>query len=458
MNIPRIVIAASASGVGKTSVTVGLIDALRARGLTVAPFKCGPDYLDPTYHALAAGRPSQNLDGWMMGREAVLATFTTAARDADIAVVEGMMGLYDSASPASDDGSTAQIAKWLDAPVLLVIDAAGIARTVAALALGFARFDPQVKLAGLICNRVGSQGHVEILHQSAPTVPIVGGLPVFSAGAFPERHLGLIRAANDAVSRVRVAKWGALMERWCDLDRILSLARATSPLISDVPDKPVSVSERCRLGIAFDDAFHFYYADNLRRLEALGAELVHFAPSADRTLPEVDGLYFGGGYPEAQVEALSSNHPMLKAVRAFAARGGPIYAECGGLMYLSAAIRTLDGKRWPMAGLFQGDTVMHERLQALGYVEVETRTASILGGAGQRFRGHQFRYSTLEPALQTECVYTVRPRWGGAPFNEGYQSKNVLASYVHAHWASNPSLAAQFVAACAHFRKSMVSS
>ncbi|MGH7916601.1 MAG: cobyrinate a,c-diamide synthase [Candidatus Binataceae bacterium] len=453
MNIPRIVIAASASGVGKTSVTVGLIEALRARGLRVAPFKCGPDYLDPTYHALATGCPSQNLDGWMMGREAVLTTFATAARDADIAVIEGMMGLYDGATPTSEDGSTAQIAKWLGAPVLLVVDAAGIARTVAALALGFARFDPHLNLAGLICNRVGGRGHLDLLRQSAPMVPIVGGLPDFPGGSFPERHLGLIRAASDDVSHARVAQWGPLVAQWCDLDRILSLAGAASPLLSHPADEPAGARSHCRLGVAFDEAFHFYYADNLRRLEALGVEIVHFAPTADHALPEVDGLYFGGGYPETQAEALASNHAMLEAVRAFAADGGPIYAECGGLMYLSAAIRTLDGKRWPMAGLFESDAVMHERLQALGYVEVETRAASMLGDAGQRFRGHQFRYSTLEPASKAECVYTVKPRWGGATFNEGYRSNNVLASYVHAHWASNPSLAARLADACVRFHK-----
>jgi cobyrinic acid a,c-diamide synthase len=202
-----------------------------------------------------------------------------------------------------------------------------------------------------------------------------------------------------------------------------------------------------------DDAFHFYYEDNLSRLRSLGAEIVNFAPSRDHSLPEVDGLYFGGGYPEAVASQLSSNRSMLEAVRAFACAGGPTYAECGGLMYCSQAIRTLDGKSFPMLGLIPGETVMSNRLQAIGYVEVETRAPSILGPAGVRFRGHQFRYSTLQPeALGVECVYTVTPRWGGGPFAEGYRVDNLVASYVHAHWASNPNMARALVKTCSDWK------
>ncbi|MGH7931775.1 MAG: cobyrinate a,c-diamide synthase [Candidatus Binataceae bacterium] len=451
MEIPRIVVAASASGVGKTTVTVGLVAALRGRGLKVAVFKCGPDYLDPSYHARAAGRPSQNLDGWMMGREAVITTFASAARGADIAVIEGMMGLFDGAAPTSDEGSTAEIAKWLGAPVLLVIDASGIARTVAAIALGFARFDSTLNLAGLVCNRVGSLGHLELLRASSPGIAIVGGLPSNSETAFPERHLGLFTADEKTVPDATIGALGGAVAQWCDLDRIIEIARGAPPLEAGASaDSSARRTDgpRCRIGVALDDAFHFYYEDNLRRMERLGVEIVNFAPSRDSMLPAVDGLYFGGGYPEAVAGELSSNAVMLDAIRSFAARGGPIYAECGGLMYLSRGIRTLDGRLWPMAGLIAGEAVMHDRLQALGYVEVETRAASILGPAGQRFRGHQFRYSTLEPApANVEQIYSVKPRWG-ADFAEGYRTGNVLASYVHAHWASNPAVAEALVSAC----------
>jgi cobyrinic acid a,c-diamide synthase len=453
VQIPRIVIAATGSGAGKTTATVALIAALRARGLKVAPFKCGPDYLDPSYHARAAGRTSHNLDGWMMGRGAAVATFVRTASGTDLAVVEGMMGLYDGTTPTSEEGSTAELAKWLSAPVLLVVDASGMARTVGAIATGFAHFDPAVRLAGLICNRVGSRGHLDLLRAASPEIPVIGGLPHNPANAFPERHLGLFAADQATVSDDHLRAWGEIAAEWFDLDAIVAIARSASALVPDVTPNlglPRRGATRCRIGVAFDEAFHFYYEDNLARLEALGAEIVRLSPVHDHALPEVDGLYFGGGYPEVAARELSSNHSMIAAVCDFAARRHPIYAECGGLMYLARAIRTLDGCSYPMAALIPGEAVMHDRLQALGYVEIETRNASILGPAGTRWRGHQFRYSTLEPPPpeSVERLYTVTPRWGGAPFTEGYRDGNIVASYVHAHWASNPAVAEAFVSAC----------
>jgi cobyrinic acid a,c-diamide synthase len=459
--IPRIVVAATASGVGKTTATVALIGAMRERGLKVAAFKCGPDYLDPTYHERAAGVRSHNLDGWMMDRDAVVATFARASVDADVAVIEGMMGLFDSATPSGDEGSTAQIAKWLDAPVILVTDASGVARTIAAVAAGFARFDPAVRVAGMICNRVGGRGHLDLLRAAEPEVPIVGGFPASADLAFPERHLGLLMADESNVPQRLIDGWSRLAAEWLDLDTIFEIARSASSLEVDRPSNPGKLNSRsrprCRIGVAYDEAFHFYYEDNLNRMRSLGAEIVNFSPIRDRGLPEVDGLYFGGGYPEAFARELSSNAVMLAAIRGFGASGGLIYAECGGLMYLTDAIRTLDGARWPMAAMIPGAAVMSERLQAIGYVEVETRADSILGPAQTRFRGHQFRHSTLEGVdggNRIDRVYNVAPRWGGAPFAEGYRVGNVLASYVHAHWASNPAVAAALVDACIRSRVS----
>jgi len=455
-SIPRLLIAATGSGVGKTTVTIALIGALRARGMRVAAFKCGPDYLDPTYHRRAAGAASHNLDGWMMDRDSVLATFARAAASADVAVIEGMMGLFDGAAPTSDEGSSAEIAKWLAAPVLLAVDASGMARTVAAVAHGFAHFDPHLKLAGLICNRVGGRGHLDLLRAASAEVPVLGGFPDEGRFAFPERHLGLLSADDKSVAQPLFDAWAQLAERWLDLDAILAIARSAPvlavPQTAERWPRSGAAGPRCRIGIASDDAFHFYYEDNLRRLEAAGAEMVHFAPTRETRLPEVDGLYFGGGYPEALAAELSGNGAMIEAVRSFARSGGPIYAECGGLMYLSEGIRTPDGRSWPMVGLIAGAAVMSERLQALGYVEVETRAESILGPGGLRMRGHQFRYSTLTPAPERmERVYAVRPRWGEA-FVEGYRTGNVLASYVHIHWASNPKAAQGFVNSCAAWR------
>lgn len=456
--IPRVVVAATASGVGKTTATVALIGALRARGLKVASFKCGPDYLDPTYHERAAGVRSHNLDGWMMGHDAVVATFARASAGADIAVVEGMMGLFDSATPTGDDGSTAQIAKWLGAPVLLVTDASGVARTIAAIAAGFARFDPAVRVAGMICNRVGSRGHLELLRAARPEVPVVGGFPASADLAFPERHLGLLMADESTVPPHLIDGWSRLAAEWLELDVIVEIARFAPALDTGRARDSIEIhspQRQSRIGVAYDDAFHFYYEDNLNRLRTLGAELVYFSPIHDRELPEVDGLYFGGGYPEAHARELSANGPMLAAIRSFAARGGTIYAECGGLMYLADGIRTLDGAQWPMAAIVPGVAAMSDRLQALGYVEVETRADSILGPAQTRFRGHQFRYSTLEAAdqnRQIDYIYNVAPRWGGAPYAEGYRAGNVLASYVHAHWASNPAVAEAIVRSCIRSR------
>jgi cobyrinic acid a,c-diamide synthase len=456
VTIPRLVIAGTASNVGKTTVMVGLVRALRARGLRVAVFKCGPDYLDPTYHVRAADAPCHNLDGWMMGREVVLSTFAHASQGADIALLEGVMGLFDGASPTSDEGSTAEIAKWLQAPVLLVCDAGGMARSIAALAKGFSTFDADLQISGLICNRLGSRGHLELLRKAtAGRPPVLGGLLKEAALAFADRHLGLRSADRVTVPEDVFVSWGDRVSEWCDVEAIIALAQST-PALPEIPtmERIVGEGASCRIGLAFDEAFHFYYDDNLRRLENLGAELVRFSPIHDAHLPDVDGLYFGGGYPEVHAEELSRNLSMRKDVAAFAEAHGPIYGECGGLMYLSNGIRTLDGVLHPMVGLIPGEAEMRDRLQALGYVEVETQDATIFGPPGLRFRGHQFRYSDFRLPASVECTYNVRRRRGGEVFQEGYRQGNTLASYVHAHWASNPLLAQGFVQACsAHARR-----
>ncbi len=456
MMIPRLVIAGTSSHVGKTTVMVGLVRALRARGLRVAVFKCGPDYLDPTYHVRAADAPCHNLDGWMMGREAVLASFARAAQGADIAVIEGVMGLFDGASPTGDEGSTAEVAKWLEAPVLLVCDAGGMARSIAALARGFSTFDPDLRVAGLICNRIGGRAHLDLLRKATNGVPpVMGGLPKDAALAFPDRHLGLHRADRETVPDHVLASWGERVSEWCDVDAIAALAR-TAPPLPEIPlmERVIGEGTRCRIGLAFDEAFHFYYEDNLRRLESFGAELVRFSPLHDTRLPDVDGLYVGGGYPEVYAQALSHNRAMRNDVAAFGKNLGPIYGECGGLMYLSRGIRTVDGTLHAMVGLVPGEAEMRDRVQALGYVEVETQDVTMLGQPGLRFRGHQFRYSEFHLQVETDCVYTVQRRRNGAAFQEGYRIGNTLVSYVHAHWASNPRVAQGFVQACsAHARR-----
>jgi cobyrinic acid a,c-diamide synthase len=447
--IPRIVIAGTNSGVGKTTVVAGLCRALRRLGLRVAAFKCGPDYLDPTYHFRAAGVRSQNLDGWMMGRDGVLSTFHGAADNADIAVIEGVMGLFDGVEPTSDTGSTAEIAKWLGAPVLLVIDASGMSRSVAAMAGGFAAFDPELRLAAVICNRVGSKGHLELLKEACSEVPVVGGLPRDSASTFPERHLGLHTADEATRPDALFEAWADHVDEWCDVQALLRIARS-APDVSMVPPAQTTPQRAisCRIGIARDEAFHFYYDENLRLLERAGAELIPFSPIGDARLPEVDGLYFGGGYPEVHAQALVENESMRREIHAFCEAGKPVYAECGGLMYLCDGIVQSDGSRYPMVGWFDADAVMSDRLQALGYVTAVTQRTTLLGLAGQSFRGHQFRYSTLEWKSRPESAYTVTKRRGGQQTEEGYARGNVIGSYVHAHWASNPGIADSLVLEC----------
>ena len=457
--IPRVVVAGVSSGVGKTTVTIAIARALRARGLRVALFKCGPDYLDPTYHARAIDASSQNLDGWMMGKDAVRATFASAARDADIAIIEGVMGLFDGATPTGEEGSTAEIAKWLEAPVVLVVDAGGMARSFAAVVAGFTAFDPAVRIVGAIANRVGSRGHLDLLRKAMRAPPVLGGLPRDIEHAVPERHLGLHTADEEVLPGALLDHWAEQAASWIGLDALLDLARTAPPIdrgeaASNAP--PARESARCRIGIAYDEAFHFYYEDNLRRLESNGAELVRFSPIRDRALPNVDGVYLGGGYPELNGAALAANVTMRKSIADFAEAGGPVYAECGGLMYLTEAIVGTDGSRHAMVGLFPTEAKMCGKLQALGYVEVETQARTILGGRGARFRGHQFRYSELSPALASppvQTVYSLRRRRGDETSVEGYSIGNVIASYVHAHWASNPGVARELVESCVRFAR-----
>jgi cobyrinic acid a,c-diamide synthase len=447
---PRIVIGGAASGIGKTSMMAGLARALRARGLRVAVFKCGPDYLDPTYHVRAAGRVCHNLDSWLMGRQAVLGTFSRACADADIGLIEGMMGLFDGVSVVSDEGSTAEIAKWLKAPVLLVVDASGIARTISALVRGFTEFDPELNIAGVLCNRLGSRGHLELLRAAMKEPPVLGGLPDDASLVVPQRHLGLRTADEASVPEVIFDRLGGAISQWCNLDAILEAANAAPAVEFESPARVPTVSDsRCRIGIAHDEAFHFYYEYNLALLERLGAELVYFSPISDPNLPDVDGIYIGGGYPEMHAEALAANRSMREAIASFAAGGGPVYAECGGLMYLSSGITTPDKRSFPMVSVIPGHTIMHGRLQAIGYVEVETETDSVIGLAGLRFRGHQFRYSELIVPAALNRAYRITTHHDDRPMREGYCLKNVLASYVHAHWASNPGIAAHLVEVCA---------
>ncbi len=446
MTMSRIVIAGTHSGVGKTTLATGIMAALRRRGLRVQGFKVGPDFIDPTFHQAATARISRNLDGWMLSREANLDIFARASEDADVAVIEGVMGLFDGKSAPSLAGTTAEMAGWLDAAIILVLDAAAMAGSAAAIVHGFDNFIPDLRLSAVVCNKVASGKHYGYLRDAiaARCRPVpVGYLPRDPAFSIPERHLGLY-LAQETLTEDWLGRLAALVESHLDLDRILELsARPASPAAAR--REPEWSVPRVRIGIAHDAAFCFYYQDNLDLLRSLGAELIAFSPVADCALPTgLDGIYLGGGYPELHAEALSANVPMREAVAAFVARSGPVYAECGGFMYLTEAIVGAEGQRWPMAGIFPTSARMQKHLAKLGYIEVEGDEEGWLA-RDARGRGHEFRYSVMEPMPQNVSRVYREPA-------EGYRIKSALASYIHLHFLSCPAFAERFVESCATWR------
>jgi len=462
---PRVVVAGAGSGVGKTTVAIGLMRALARAGRRVQGFKCGPDYIDPTYHAAVTGRPSRNLDTWMLTPDTMKDVFLRGSEGADVSVVEGVMGLYDGRDPLSDDGSTADVAAKLDAPVLLVVDVAGAARSAAAVVLGFARFNERVRIAGVIANRCGGRGHYELVKAAVEAtcgVPVVGWLASDETLAAPERHLGLVPAVERGELTPLFERIADRIAGGVDLDAVLAIAAAAPPLERPAASllPPPAAAEARRedgptIAVARDGAFHFYYPENLETLERLGAKLVYFSPVAGETVPpEADGLYMGGGFPEQFLPALAANERLKRDVRELAARGMPVLAECGGYMYLCRSIATVAGETYPMAGVVPARCAMTPRLAALGYREVAV-TAN--GGAlppGATLRGHEFHYSVVEPdePERFPAAYIARGLRGER--EEGYATANVTAGYTHLHFGSNPDAANHYLKACTIYRKS----
>lgn len=453
--IISVCVAATHSGAGKTTLTLGLLAALKNRGYKVQPFKCGPDYLDPGHHQAACDRLSRNLDTWMMGKTAVRASFFRALVDQEVAVVEGVMGLFDGASPTSLAGSTAEVALLLELPVILVVDARSMARSIAALVKGFVEFEPGLNIAGVVANNIGSERHREILEKAlsaAGLPPMLGALPRGVVPSLEERHLGLVSADRERDASIYQCL-GEVVEEYLDLDLLVQNCRlkfALPALENAKLEKYLSVtsSKLVRVGIARDQAFHFYYADNLDSLCRAGIELVEFSPLTDSSLPEnLQGLYLGGGYPEIFAEELSTNFKMRQSIADFAEDGGAIYAECGGLMYLSRKLTDQTGKEWPMTGVLPLSTRMEKRRHRLGYVEVESAREGVFGKTGTAWRGHEFHWSSpdIEPSLSNAPLRYRRPgetEWQAA----GYSQSRVLGTYIHAHFGSNCELAANWAA------------
>jgi len=450
-----LVIAGTHSGVGKTTITIGIMAALKKRGLSIQPFKVGPDFIDPGYHELVCKVPSRNLDSWMLDRSYNCRLLQHHSHDKDIAVVEGVMGLYDGSRSAREDGSTAHMAKLLKAPVILVVDTKGMSRSVAAVVSGFERYDKHLQLPGVILNRVGSKDHYAWLKQvieEKSRVRVLGYLPQDETVRIPERHLGLLTTKENRLDRTFIRRITNLVERHIDLDRLVRMALpvASSPILSAPAQAGCDAHDPVRIAVAHDKAFCFYYQDNLDLLRHWGAQLAYFSPMSDTSLPDgVNGIYLGGGYPEVFAADLAANRELLKEIKQFADRGGAIYGECGGLMYLGKYIKGFDKKTYKMAGLFPFTTVMHNKLTDLGYYTVTSRKSTILTRRGDTAKGHQFRYSSIEGMPQSsDRVFSLRKNRGSKVQREGFAFKNVLASYVHLHFGSNSTLAQRFVASC----------
>ncbi len=452
-----IVVAGTKSGCGKTTVSLGLMAALVKRGLKVAPFKVGPDFIDPGHHSRIAGVGSKNLDGWMLSRNFNLDVFANGMKDADIAVVEGVMGLFDGYDGKSEAGSTAQIAKWLGLPVILLVDAASMARSAAAIVMGFEHFDAELTYAGVIFNHLGSARHLQYLKEAVQDrieMPCLGGILRDTTIAIPERHLGLVTREDHPLGEENIDRLAGLIEKSIDLDLLLN-GLADVDLPRQTKERPPNQIEKMvRIAVARDNAFCFYYEDNLDLLEQQGAELVFFSPMVDQNLPQdIDGLYLGGGYPELFAEKLAENAALRNRVKEKCADGMPIYGECGGFMYLCEELIDLNNNRYRMSGCFPFATRMFTRLKALGYREIALSRNTVIGNAGLIIRGHEFHYSELTSLSQdVATVFSITDRSGMDKTPEGYLINQTLGSYNHLHFGSQPDVARCFVENCLTYR------
>ncbi|PKM81918.1 MAG: cobyrinic acid a,c-diamide synthase [Firmicutes bacterium HGW-Firmicutes-14] len=472
MNIPRFMIAGTHSGVGKTTITTAVMAALAGEGYRVQPYKVGPDYIDPTYHTIVTGNRSRNLDAWILREETVKRLFTSSAVRSDVAVIEGVMGVFDGSSGTGDNGSSAHIAKLLKCPVVLILDVKSMARSAAAVALGFKNFDPEMNIAGIILNRIGSDRHLRLVREAIEKycgIPVVGYVRKNANLELPSRHLGLVPTVEGGELTDMVNSLAGEIREGIDLDCLIDIARSAVHLdvqANEIPEikggsdqgqgqNNISGDPKVRIGIALDEAFSFYYQDGLEVLEQCGAELVPFSPVHDAGLPgDIDGIYIGGGFPEMFIGELAANHGLMRKIKEAGSAGMPVFAECGGLMYLSASIVDFEGTRYPMVGLVPASCIMEKKLVGMGYVEAESLTENILAPAGKKARGHEFHYSRIEPeTADFSWAYRLGRNRYRETVMDGYSEGSVLASYVHHHFASDPELAARFIDKCSQFKK-----
>ncbi|MDA8495534.1 cobyrinate a,c-diamide synthase [Kluyvera georgiana] len=444
------ILAGTGSGCGKTTVTLGLLRLLQQRGLRVQPYKVGPDYLDTGWHSALCGVASRNLDSFMLPPSTLNALFGEQMQQADIAVIEGVMGLYDGYGTDPHYCSSAAMAKQLGCPVILLVDGKAVSTSIAATVMGFQHFDPSLNIAGVIVNRVNSDSHFQLLKNAIERycdLPVLGYVPRAEGVSLPERHLGLVTARESLIDAQPWQDFAATLERTMDVDRLLELSVLNTLPPGEWPPMPAS-GEGLTLAVADDEAFSFYYPDNLALLERAGVTLVRFSPLHDAVLPDCQMIWLGGGYPELHARALAANAPMLAQLRAAHERGVAIYAECGGLMYLGTTLEDAQGEVYAMANILPGDSKMGKRLTRFGYCEAQSEQQTLLAAPGEVLRGHEFHYSDFTARLPAvmACRKTrdgvVLQRWQG-----GWQLGNTFASYLHVHFAQRPDMLNHWFAA-----------
>ena len=449
MQYPRVIIAATQSGAGKTTITSGILAALKKRGLNVQPYKVGPDYIDTGFHEIASGKISHNLDSWLVGEKKLSESFFMPLERSRIAVIEGVMGLYDGG--VGGVSSTAEISLILRCPVILVIDAKSMGTSAAAVALGFREFNKNVNLAGVILNRVGSDSHKKIIVDALEKINIkcFGAIKRNAEFVLPERHLGLVPTAENNFAGI-IEKICATVESELDIDKIIEVANSAPVVNVEIPTVK-KISPTVKIAVAKDAAFNFYYEESLQELEKLGAEIVYFSPLDDETLPEnISGLIIGGGFPEMFAEKLQSNKKIRAAIRTAAENNLPIYAECGGFMYLMNSITDFSGKNFEMCGVIPARAVMTDKLQMVGYVEAEILQDCIIGKAGDKLHAHEFHFSTAETDRN---IFNCKRMRTGKTFRAGFFTENIVASYLHIHFAGCPRAAENLVNACNNYNK-----
>ncbi|KUO96687.1 cobyrinate a,c-diamide synthase [Ferroacidibacillus organovorans] len=462
MERPRIVIAGTNSGAGKTTVTLGLLSAFMKRQMVVQGFKVGPDYIDPSYHTALTKRPSRNLDPWMMGQDAMREVFMRGSKDADLSVIEGVMGMYDGKDPLENTGSTADVSVLLKAPVILVVHVSSMARSAAAVVLGFQKLDPSVHLAGVIVNHVGSKGHYELVKaaiEQVCAVPVVGYLTKQESLQVPERHLGLIPALERGELNGLFDALADAVEKTVDIERILQIAQAAPPLAAVEPilfrgEKRAAATV---IAVARDRAFNFYYPENLELLSWYGATLLEFRPLEGEPIPETAcGVYIGGGFPEEYAHELSQKDAVRESFQRAVQCGMPLFAECGGFMYLADQLIDRASEPHAMAGILHMEIAMQSRLAALGYREVTACRDTLLLECGEHARGHEFHYSTAVRKSEESWPFAYEATGLRGTQRDGYAHGNLLAGYTHLHFASNPQMVERFIARCAAWKRDAV--